>query len=107
MINSDTFRLQLITQTDESAQRIGVWFDGSQLRTDVAIHTDHRQVCVVRYLMVRRPRALEFNAKFVLFQTGGYVGMSLRIDIGINANRYRRDHAVTGRNLSQNRNFRL
>ncbi len=69
------------------------------LRADMAVDTDDLDILQGSSAPIQRQRLVQSDAKFVLLEPGGDVRMSLRIDIGIGADRDARPLAHRARHL--------
>src|SRR5690606_27445797 len=67
----------------------------------MAIEPFDAQACQFAGATVNRWRTLDSYTKFVFFQTGGNIGMSIRVHVWIYPQGNIRHHALFGRNLSE------
>lgn len=87
---------QTVDQIQQAIERIKERWQGGQLRTDVAVDTDHFQVRQMRGAHVHVFGVGDGDAELVLFETGRNVRVGAGIDVRVHAQRNRGANAQLG-----------
>ena len=85
--NIESIGAQLLNEHADTLQRLGEWFDGSDLGTDVNAHASRIYAGKLCGAMVDLSCALDGNAELVLTQPSGDVRMRLGEDVRVDTER--------------------
>ena len=83
MPQRDAFCREVIDQCQQAIQGFQKGCDVENLTTNVAVNADRVQCRMVMGDLIKASGGLDVDAKFVLAQARGDVGVGTRIDIGI------------------------
>src|SRR5690606_1851287 len=89
----DAIGRQGVDQVQQLVERVQIRRDLGYLEADVAIHADELQARMLQRLAVQLGRLADVDAELVFLHAGGNVGVGERIDIRVDAQRYRGAHA--------------